>query len=130
MTIKVDPNDQGIKNKEMDPKFLSTLIIKDEHGLEYKPKSEKEEKHLREVCEYEFSNIETPGAEYFAPYGTTKKNANIYMSHGGKYKLPRFIANWIRQRGKPRYTYKPDGSGRLVPTYAGMDYRYQLNEVF
>ena len=94
------------------------------------PESEKEENFLREVCEFEFMNIEEPGLVHRFPYGNAKNNHNFTLFHGGKYKLPRFIAQWVESRTKPIWDWRPDGIGGLTKKLIGQDPRFQMRQVY
>lgn len=94
------------------------------------PKDEKEEKFLREVCEYEFSNVEEPGLMVTFPYGDTRNSANITLMHGGKYKLPRFIARHLDTRTTPIWKWRPDGTGSMHKELVGTSSRFQLRQVY
>ena len=65
------------------------------------PKDEKEEKFLREICEYEFYNLEEPGTPVTFPYGATTHQHTFTFIHGGKYRVPRCIAKGRRNRRGP-----------------------------
>jgi len=94
------------------------------------PANEKEEKFLREVCEFEFYNLEEPGLCQRFPYGNAKYSHNFTLFHGGKYKLPRFIAQWIESRTKPLWDWRPDGSGGMTKKLIGQDPRFQMRQSF
>jgi hypothetical protein len=94
------------------------------------PKNEKEEKFLREVCEFEFFNLEEPGVSCRFPYGNAKHQHNFTLFHGGKYKLPRFIAAHLESKCTPIWEWRPDGTGRLVKKQIGNKPRFQMRQVF
>jgi len=94
------------------------------------PSSEKEEKFLREVCEFEFINIEEPNVSLRFPYGNAKVQHNFTLFPGGKYKLPRFIARWIESRTTPIWEWRPDGRGSLEKKLIGNKPRFQMRQVF
>ena len=94
------------------------------------PASEKEEKFLREVCEFEFMNMEEPGLSQRFPYGNAKKNHNFTLFHGGKYKLPRFIAQWVESRTTPLWDWRPNGEGGMTKKLIGQNPRFQMRQVF
>ena len=110
-------------NKVLD-KIQKLPIIGDQ------PKNEKEEKYLREICEYEFYNIKEVGVATRFPYGSTKNNHKFTLFHGGKYKLPRFIARYIESRATPLWDWRPDGLGSLKKTETGTDSRFQMRQTF
>lgn len=110
---------------EMTPEFLQKLPIIDHE----KPKrSEKEEKWLREIISVEFLNVDEPGLMISFPYGNTKNNATLKFVHGGKYKVPRFIARYVNSRGTPRWERQPDGRGNMQKVRAGFKSRFQMRE--
>ena len=94
------------------------------------PSGEKEEKHLREIVEYEFYNIEEPGTPIKFPYGSTKRNMTFELVHGQKYKVPRHVARHIESCVTPIYNWKPDGSGAMLKTKTGIKSRFQMRQVF
>ena len=94
------------------------------------PENEKEENFLREICEFEFMNIEEPGLSHRFPYGNAKHHHNFTMFHGGKYKLPRFIARWIESRTTPMWDWRPNGTGGLEKKFIGQKPRFQMRQVF
>lgn len=94
------------------------------------PKSEKEEAFLREICEYEFINLEEPGLTMKFTYGDAKNKEDITLFHGGKYKLPRFIARHLESCSKPIWKWRPDGTGRMNKQKIGDDPRFQMRQTF
>jgi len=94
------------------------------------PKSEKEEKFLREVITIEFQNREEPGLMQKFPYGDTRTNMTLELFHGGKYRLPRHIVRHIESREKPIWQYRPDGTGSMKKEQTGTDGRFQCRQVF
>lgn len=94
------------------------------------PKSDKEEEFLREVCEYEFINLKEPGVSHKFPYGSTRQYSTFTFFHGGKYKVPRFIARHIESCSTPMYEWRPDGMGRLTKKYTGNDPRFQMRQTY
>jgi len=96
----------------------------------YKPKSEKEENYLREVCEFEFSNLEEPGLSNKFTYGGTKNNYKFLFFHGAKYKLPRFIARHVENCVTPTWKWLPDGTGSMKKKQTGTKSRFQMRQVF
>jgi hypothetical protein len=95
-----------------------------------KPESEKEEKFLREVVEYEFYNTEEPGMSNSFPYGSTKKQHTFTFKHGEKYKVPRHVARWVESRSTPLYNWTPNGSGQMIKNRAGTKTRFQMKQVY
>jgi len=116
-------------SKEMDLKKMEKLPIIDPSNPG-KKFNEKEEKWLREVKTYEFTNLEQSGLMLSFPYGSTKNKMQFTFFHGGKYKLPRFIANHVNSRGTPNWGWKPDGMGSMVKHLSGRKNRFQLQEAF
>ena len=94
------------------------------------PSSKKEEDFLREICEYEFMNLEEPGLSNSFPYGSTKNKEEFTFFHGGKYKLPRFIARHMESCCKPIWKWRPDGTGRMNKQKVGNDPRFQMRQTF
>jgi len=92
--------------------------------------SEKEEKFLREILTYEFMNIEEPGLMHKFPYGSTQNKMNITLMHGGRYRVPRFIANHINSRSTPMWAWRPNGQGGMTKQKIGVDSRFQMREVY
>lgn len=92
--------------------------------------SEKEEKYLREVCKFVFSNLEEPGLMHQFSYGTPTNKMRFSFFHGGTYEVPRFIARHVESRGTPLYKWTPDGQGSMDKTPAGKKARFQMREVY
>lgn len=92
--------------------------------------SEKEEKHLRELCSYEFMNIEEPGLIHKFTYGNSKNKYTFTLVHGGKYQLPRFIARHIESKATPLWGWKPDGNGHMQKSLKGYKSRFQMREIY
>lgn len=113
------------KDSSTSIEFLSQLPI-----VGKKPANEKEEKYLKEICEFEFYNLEEPGIPQKFPYGDTRKNHTFTFLHGGKYKLPRHVAQWVESRGTPIWDWRPDGSGRMVKQRVGEKPRFQMRHIF
>jgi hypothetical protein len=96
-----------------------------------RPKSDKEEKFLREVGLYEFINKEQPGAAVKFTYGNTKVFTEPTLFHGGKYRLPRHIVRHLENCQVPMYTYLNDpSSGRLGKTLQAFNSRYQCRPLY
>lgn len=91
---------------------------------------EAEKKYLKEIGIYEFSNLEDPRSFMKFSYGGTKKPTIFMLQHGGTYRLPRHVANWLESRGSPQWKWSPDGSGRLDKRYDGKKNRAMLRPVF
>lgn len=113
----------------MKPERLAKLPIIDRKNP-HRKYTEKEEKHLREVCTYEFMNLEEPGLLLKFPYGDARNKANIVLMHGGKYKVPRFLARYVEQQETPIWGWQPDGTGRMQKTMRGGKPRAQMREVY
>ena len=94
------------------------------------PTSEKEEKHLREIGEYEFYNLEETGLSLKFPYGNTQNKINFTFFHGGKYRIPRHVARHVESRSTPRWEWRPDGTGQLTKIRVGDKPRFQMRPVF
>jgi len=95
-----------------------------------KKHSEKEEKWLREVKCYEFINVEDQNVFQKFSYGSTRNNMVFNFVHGGKYRVPRFIARHIDSRATPIWKWRPDGSGQIVKKLEGQKPRFQMREVY
>jgi len=92
--------------------------------------SEKEEKFLREIVNYEFFNLEEPGMIQKFSYGNSKNKYTFTFFHGGKYRIPRFIARHVESKSIPMWNWKPDGMGRMQKMMAGRKSRFQMREVY
>jgi len=104
--------------------------IKDLPIVGPQPKDVREEEFLREVCEYEFMNLEEPGIMHKFPYGSSKNSHTFTLMHGGKYKLPRFIARHIESCSTPIWDWRPNGLGGLEKKYQGTKPRFQMRQVY
>lgn len=116
--------DQESTNDPKLEKYINLPIVGEQ------PKSEKEEAFLREVCEYEFMNLEEPGLSINFTYGDAKNKEDFQFFHGGKYKLPRFIARHMESCSKPIWKWRPDGTGRMNKEKVGNDPRFQMRQTF
>lgn len=94
------------------------------------PKNEKEEKYLREIGEYEFYNQEDPGLSHKFPYGATRNKVVFTLFHGGKYHVPRHVADHINSRSTPIWKWRPDGMGSMVKEKVGTKSRFQMRPVY
>jgi len=94
------------------------------------PENDKEEDFLREVCEYEFVNLEEPGLSHKFSYGNSKISHRFSLFHGGKYKLPRFIARHLEACATPIWDWRPDGQGGMQKKSMGNKQRFQLRQTF
>lgn len=94
------------------------------------PKDEKEIKYLREVCEFEFTNIKHPGLIHKFFYGDTKQSHTFVFVDGGKYHVPRFIARHVGLCSTPRYEWISDGTGKMKKELQGTTKRFQMNLVY
>lgn len=121
--------EQAVQENNMDLKKMLRLPIIDPANPS-KKHSEREEKWLREVSSYEFMNIEEPGLMHTFSYGCAGNSMKFTFFHGGKYKLPRFIARHIDSRGTPMWSWRPDGTGGLHKERVGMKSRFQMREVY
>jgi hypothetical protein len=95
-----------------------------------KKHSEKEEKHLRELVDYEFMNLEEPGLMHSFSYGCSGNWMKFVFMHGGKYKVPRFIARHIDSRSTPMWSWRPNGLGGMQKENVGRKSRFQMREVY
>jgi hypothetical protein len=114
-----------VRQRKVGIEKLSKLPIVGE-----KPKSEKEEKHLREVCVFEFYNLEEPGLASRFSYGDTNNNHAFTMYHGEKYEVPRFIARHLESLGTPIWDWRPDGTGRMSKKMVGKKPRFRMGQTF
>lgn len=94
------------------------------------PTNEKEEKFLREVCDFEFYNLEEPGISVRFPYGNSKNQHNFTLFHGGKYTLPRFIARHLESCKTPIWKWRPDGLGAIHKEKVGYAPRFRMSQKF
>ncbi len=94
------------------------------------PSSEKEEKHLREICEFEFYNLEEPGVMHKFSYGNTRLHHTFQMFHGGKYRVPRFLARHIESCSTPLWEWRPNGRGGMDKKKIGDKPRFRMSQVF
>lgn len=113
----------------IDEKKIAKLPLIDPYNPS-KKFTEKEEKWLREVMTYEFTNSEEPGLMNSFTYGNTKNKYTFKFFHGGKYRVPRFIANHVNSRGTPMWKWKPDGYGTMHKERIGTKSRFQMREVY
>lgn len=111
--------------KAMDLLKMATLPI-----IGKLPANEKEEKHLKEICEYEFYNSEEPGVSIQFPYGSTKNNMTFTIKHGEKLKAPRHVARHLESCMTPIYCWRSNGAGAMVKTLNGVKSRFQMRPVF
>ena len=110
---------------KMEPEDMAKLPI-----VGPQPTSEGEEKFLREVCEFEFNNLEEPGAPVKFAYGNSRNNARFYFMHGGKYRVPRFVARHLESCQEPIYKWRPNGIGGLVSELVGHKTRFQMKQTY
>ncbi len=94
------------------------------------PRDDKEEVYLREVCEFEFYNLEDTGLSIKFPYGSTNIRENFQFFHGGKYKIPRHVAMHVETRTTPRYEWRPDGTGKMISERVGDKPRFQMRQTY
>jgi len=112
------------EDQKLEEKFKSLPIIGDQ------PKSPEEENFLRELCDFEFLNTQEPGLSVSFDYGSSKHHQKFIFEHGQKYRVPRFIARHIETRGTPIYTWKPDGSGRMMKEKKGYSPRFRMAQSY
>jgi len=111
--------------KEITNKDYSILPI-----VGSKPSSEKEENYLKEICKFEFYNLEDPGMLIKFRYGNTSKNTKFVFLHGGKYDVPRHVARHIENCSTPLHDWRPNGTGQMVGQKVGNKPRFQMRQVF
>lgn len=114
---------------KFDEKKMAKLPLIDRENMGRKF-SEKEEKSLRELRVYEFSNTESPGVMQKFVYGDTRNKMTFEMFHGQKYEVPKFVARHIESCGTPIYNYKPTGHGQLAKEKTGSTRRFMMRETF
>ena len=114
-----------LKNKKVSEERLASLPI-----IGAQPKNEKEEKFLREICEFEFFNLENEGLSLPFSYGDSGNNQKFELEHGGKYRVPRFVARHLETRSTPIYKWRPDGTGSMRKTQVGTKPRFRMSQVF
>jgi len=114
-----------LKHTKANAKDIQNLPI-----IGFPVKGEKEEKYLREIGEYEFLNSETPGLIHEFTYGTKDNKHTFKFFHGGKYKIPRFIAMHVESKGTPMYKWVPDGLGSLKKQLIGNNPRFRMRQIF
>lgn len=115
--------------ERIDPQRLQRLPIIDpkDPGKKF---SEKEEKHLRELVDYEFMNLEEAGVPQRFSYGNANNKHTFTFLHGGKYTVPRFIGRHVESKSTPIWGWKPDGAGRMIKEKRGSKSRFQMREVY
>ncbi len=94
------------------------------------PRDAGEEKFLREICEFEFYNLEEPGLVQKFPYGTTNKKMDFMFMHGGKYRVPRHVARHLESLSTPIWAWRPDGTGAMAKEQVGLKPRFQMRQVY
>lgn len=119
--------EQVTKEKTDWSKLQSLPIIGADPTKKY---TEKEEKHLRELVNYEFMNIEEPGLSQTFPYGNTNNHRTFTFAHGSSYRVPRFLARHVESKSTPIWGWEPDGSGSMRKKQKGSKSRFQMREVY
>lgn len=94
------------------------------------PVNEKEATALKEICEFEFYNLEEPGLSLKFPYGDTRRHHNFEFQHGEKYKIPRHVARHVESRSTPIYAWRPNGQGGMEKRQTGTRPRFQMRQIF
>ena len=112
-------------NKKISEKQLAELPIRGKQ-----PESEKEKAFLKEMCEYEFYNLEEAGLSMKFPYGNTRNYHNFIFFHGAKYRLPRFIARHIESCSTPIWEWRPNGTGSMEKKQVGNKPRFRMSQVY
>jgi len=120
---------QKESNNDVDLERLRRLPIINRNNP-HKKYSEKEEKHLRDISTFEFYNLEEPGLMITFPYGSTTNKHTFKFMHGGKYKIPRFLARFVDSAATPLWGWEPDGTGSLQKVFKGWNSRFQMREVY
>lgn len=116
------------KEAKVTDEFLTSLPIITRDGR--KMNSEKEEQYMRELCEFEFYNLEESGLAQRFAYGNTKKNHTFTFFHGGRYRIPRFIAQWVESCSTPIWDWRPNGTGQMEKRRIGERPRFQMRHIF
>lgn len=114
-----------VQNRKITDKELNDLPIVGDQ-----PRSEKEEKFLKEVCEFEFYNLEESGLCLKFPYGNTQKHTDFLFFHGGKYKIPRHVARHVDSRCTPKWEWRPNGKGTMEKQKIGLKPRFQMKQIY
>ena len=109
---------------KLDEKLMDRLPLMNKVDGSHKF-TEKEEKSLREYATYELYNIEEPGH----PISFHYQGYPFRLLHGGRYKLPKFIANHIEEVGYPVWDWVPDGSGKMEKKIKSFTRRFQARQV-
>lgn len=125
MTAIIEPKAPSDPKSKMDKMQNLPIVMVGNRKI-----SDKEEKHLREMGEYEFMNTEEPGLMQKFTYGNTRNKHTFTFMHGGKYTIPRFIARYVESRSTPIWKWVPDGSGSMHKQMAGTVSRFQMREVY
>ena len=110
-----------LRYQDKKPEDLQKLPI-----IGKQPKNDDEEEFLREICEFEFLNLEEPGVMH--PFSYNGQSFKLF--HGNKYKFPRFLARWLESRSRPIWDWRPDGTGSMKKKLIGRDPRFQMRQVF
>jgi len=120
---------QAVQEDKVDLARMMRLPIIDPSNSNEK-RTEKEEKWLREAQTYEFMNIEEPGLMQTFSYGTAGNQMKFSFFHGGKYKVPRFIAKHVNSCSTPMWSWRPDGLGSMTKERVGTNSRFQMRELY
>ena len=115
--------------EKLDYKKLQNLPLFDPNDPSRKYK-EAEEKVLRELVTYEFSNLEEPGLILKFPYGKHGNKHVFTFMHGGQYTIPRFIARHVESKSTPIWQWRPNGMGGMEKKKVGTKSRFQMREVY
>lgn len=112
-------------HKSKSPEQLAKLPI-----IGKQPSNEKEENFLREICEFEFHNVEEPGVCNKFSYGEVGNQHTFTLFDGGKYFLPRFIARHIESRSTPIWKWRPKGDGTMEKQLVTTKSRFTMKQSF
>ena len=121
--------EQNIQDTGLDYKKMQRLPIIDAKNPS-KKHTEKEEKWLRELVTYEFTNLEESGLMQTFSYGCTGNKMKFIFFDGTTYRLPRFLARHVDSRSTPTWRWRPNGSGSLQKEMTGRKSRFQMREVY
>lgn len=97
--------------------------------LAQKQNDEKLKEELSDERTYEFMNTEEPGLMVKFSYGSTANPKRYSFMHGGRYSIPREVAEHVESRQTPIWGYRPDGTGQMAKQLLGWKPRFQMREV-
>lgn len=96
----------------------------------HKKYTEKEEKYLREMRVYQFSNLEQAGSPLEFSYGSGKVQMQFKLEPNTLHRLPRWLAQHVESRGRPVYDWVPTGESRkMTKRLVDFERRFMMREV-